>query len=98
MRITNDMLAQYKELTDKIDDLKAQLKVLEKEREPLAIILKVNGSCSTTDYVAVIKSRERQYLPGIDVMIEKLGADKIKPLIKTTEWKEIEVSKKQKAA
>ena len=60
MKITNELLDQYFELELKAQFLIEKLRQINLEMEPIKILLKERGSCSTKDYVVLVEDRERK--------------------------------------
>lgn len=87
MKVTNEMLEQLIAMETVMKDMSEKV-------ETLKIVLKEHGSFSTRDYVVVVEDRTRDSLPGIKEMISALGEKAIKPLIKTSSFKVVKVSKK----
>ncbi len=95
LKITNDVLAEFYELSLSILELT-------KKREEIRQALLEKGPCATRDYVALIKESERRSLASIDIVKKILDLSESemieKGLMKLTPVQSVSVEPKARAA
>lgn len=90
MKMTDDVLKEYKEL-------EAKAKAIEARRKELSDQMKAKGSFSTRNYIVEVETRSRTSLAGLEAVAEIVGRDVLESndLIKTSQYDIVRVSKKE---